>query len=188
MYLDDEDPSEPSLEDASLALSPVESMTTSNKGLAVFGLTVFGLTVFGLMSVFVGQVRIGFGGGGAVPVLLDALFRADPRYPSLPGVAPCRKSRILPEVTPGRLLVSGGGNGGGGGGGFGSGGGLHVFLRSDDLPCVPDGDDLLERLLSELILVSGRYLFSAGLERGPGMQIHAKVIGERLAEAKMACG
>ena len=172
-----------SLEDASPSLSPVESRPTSKRGTAGLALKFFGLT-----SGFVGQVRVGFGGGGAAPVLLDARLRAEPRYPALPGVAPCRKSRILPEVTPGRLLVSGGGNGGGGGGGFGSGGGLHVFLRSDDLPCVPDGDDLLERLLSELILVSGRYLFSAGRERGPDMQIHAKVIGERLAEAKMACG
>ena len=76
---DDADSAEPSLEDASPALSPVESISTSKIGLAVFGLTVFGLTVFGLMSVFVGQVRIGFGGGGAVPVLLDALLRADAR-------------------------------------------------------------------------------------------------------------
>ena len=123
MYSDDEDPAEPSLEEASLALSLVELMSTLKKGLAVFGLT----------SVFFGQVRIGFGGGGAVPALLDALFLADPRYPALPGVAPCRKSRILPEVTPGPLPVTGGGIGGGGGGGFGSGGGLHVFLRLEDL-------------------------------------------------------
>ena len=160
-------------------------MTTLKMGLAGFSLKVFGLT-----SVFVGQVRVGFGGGGAAPVLLDALFRADPRYPALPGVTPCRKSRILPEVTPGLLPVSGGGIGGGGGGGFGSGGGLHVFLRlEDDLPCVPDGDDLLECLLSELILASGLYRSGrSGAGTGPGMPKHAKAIGERLAEAKMACG
>ena len=80
------------------------------------------------------------------------------------------------------------GGGGGGGGGFGNGGGLQVFLRADDLLCVPDGDDLLERLLSELILVSSGYRFTSGYESGPGMQKHAKAIGERLAEAKMACG
>jgi len=31
------------------------------------------------MSVFVGQVRIGFGDGGTAPVLLEALLRADAR-------------------------------------------------------------------------------------------------------------
>ena len=78
------------------------------------------------------------------------------------------------------------GGGGGGGGGFGNGGGLQVFLRADDLLCVPDGDDLLECLLFELI--ANGYRFTSGYESGPGMQKHAKAIGERLAEAKMACG
>ena len=123
VYSYDDDPAEPSLEEPSLSLSPVELMSTLKVGLAGFGLA----------SVFFGQVRIGLGGGGAVPVLLDALFLADPRYPALPGVAPCRKSRILPEVTPGPLPVTGGGIGGGGGGGFGIGGGLQVFLRLEDL-------------------------------------------------------
>ena len=80
------------------------------------------------------------------------------------------------------------GGGGGGGGGFGNGGGLQVFLRLDALLCAPVGDDLLERLLSELILVSSGYRFTSGYESGPGMQKHANAIGERHAEAKMACG
>ena len=83
-----DDPAEPALDELPLSLSqslsPLELMLTLNAGSAGFGLA----------SGFFGQARLGRGGGGAFPVLLDVLFLDEPAYPDLPGVPPRRRSLI----------------------------------------------------------------------------------------------
>ena len=97
----------------------------------------------------------------------------DPAGPDPPGVTPGH----TPEVTPGT-----------GGGGGGRGGAFVAHLTLDDLLVAPEGEVLLGVFLPVPILVSSCGHWDWGGQGGAGMLKHAKLIGGRLAIAKMACG
>ena len=97
----------------------------------------------------------------------------DPAGLDPPGVTPGRP----PGVTPGL-----GGGGGGGGGAF------VAPSRFDDLLCAPEGEVLRGVFFSVPILVSSCGHSDRGGRGGAGMLKHAKLTGEWLAIAKIACG
>ena len=151
-------------EEPSESSLPLELRSTLNIGLAGLGLA----------SGFFGQGRLGLGIGGALPALLGMSSGLSVDDPALdpPGVTP----GLLPEVTPGAD-----GGGGGGGGIFGAPPTL------DDLLLAPEGEILRGAFLPAFLASNSGHSFQGG--RGAeGMLKHAKAIGERLAEAKMACG